>query len=233
MSMRVRRGMTLMELVVALAITGMMAAMGAATFSSIIDHRRIILSSTGELERASALRDQLRTWLLAGTIQIQTGGVPQGIGRRGTVVAAPTIASGSSANSSMSSSTPGSVTSAAVASGDEISFTTTAPNPANAPSVRMRLFIDGDASTPETGLTLEYQSSTSAPLMRVQLEPSIGVLKVDFLDQRTNQWYESTQAAAISPIAVRISMQPYDGGHLPGILQLPMIFPMGPLLTGR
>ena len=69
-----RRGMTLMELVVALAITGMMAAMGAATFSSIIDQRRIILSSTGELERASALRDQIRTWMLSGTVQVVTGG---------------------------------------------------------------------------------------------------------------------------------------------------------------
>jgi hypothetical protein len=122
---------------------------------------------------------------------------------------------------------------AAVAAGDEITFVTTAPNLADAPSVRMRLFVDGDASTPETGLTLEYQASTATPLQRVQLEPSIGVLKVEFLDQRTNQWYESTQAAAITPIAVKLTMQPYDGGRLPGILELPLIFPMGTLLVGR
>lgn len=223
-----RRGMTLMELVVALVITGMMAAMGAATFSSIIDHRRVIVSSTVGTERAAALRDQIRTWLLAGTVQLQTGGVPQGIGRAS--VAAPVIAS-SPMNGASTTST-GTI-SAAAASGDEITFVTTAPNPADAPSVRMRLFIDGDASTPETGLTLEYQASTSAPLVRLELERSIGVLKVDFLDQRTNQWYESTQAAAITPIAVRLSMQPFDNGQLPGILEVPMIFPMGSLLTGR
>jgi hypothetical protein len=125
------------------------------------------------------------------------------------------------------------VISAAVAAGDEVTFVTTAPNPANAPSVRMRLFVDGDSNTPETGLTLEYQASNSTPLRRIQLEPTIGVLKVEFLDQRTNRWLESTQAAAFTPIAVRISMQPYDGGSLPGILQLPMIFPMGQLLVGR
>ncbi len=236
MTPRASRGMTLMELVVGLAITGMMAAMGAAAFGSIIDHRRVILTSTAGMERASALRDQIRTWILSGTVQIQTGGVPQGIGRAGAqVAAAPVIQSGSVAGSTSmnGTSTPGAATSAAVAGGDEISFVTTAPNPADAPSVRMRLFIDADPSTPETGLTLEYQASTSAPLMRVELEPSIGVLKVEFLDQRTNQWFESTQAAAITPIAVRISMQPYEGGHLAGILQLPMIFPMGSLLTGR
>jgi len=229
MTLHTRRGMTLMELVVALVITGMMAAMGAATFSSIIDHRRIILSSTGELERASALRDQIRTWMLSGTVQVVTGGATRGMGRTSTVVANNANVSLKSPSSFMSDN---GITSA-VAGGDEITFVTTAPNPANAPSVRMRLFIDADESTPETGLTLEYQPSTSTPLKRTQLESTIGVLKVEFLDQRTNQWFESNQGAAVTPIAVRISMQPYEGGRIPGILQLPMIFPIGASLVGR
>ena len=229
-----RRGMTLMELVVALAITGMMAAMGAATFSSIIDHRRIILSSTGELERASALRDQIRTWMLSGTVQVVTGGASRGLGRASSITANNvTFSANNSSASPIASGSGVSAITAAVAGGDEITFVTTAPNPANAPSVRMRLFIDVDESTPETGLTLEYQPSTSTPLKRIQLEPTIGVLKVEFLDQRTNQWFESMQGAAVTPIAVRLSMQPYDGGRLPGILQLPMIFPIGSLLVGR
>ena len=223
-----RKGMTLMELVVALAITGMMAAMGAATFSSIIDHRRIIVASTGELERASALRDQIRTWMLSGQVQVVTGGATRGLGRNSNIIAA-----GSIATSPIQSGMAGSGITAAVAGGDEITFVTTAPNPSDAPSVRMRLFIDADPNTPESGLTLEYQPSTATPLKRIQLEPSIGVLKVEFLDQRTNQWIESTQGAAVTPIAVRLSMQPYDGGRLPGILQLPMIFPIGTLLVGR
>jgi len=40
--MRARRGMTLMELVIGLAITGMMASAGAVAFGAIIDHRRVI-----------------------------------------------------------------------------------------------------------------------------------------------------------------------------------------------
>jgi hypothetical protein len=210
-------------------ITGMMAAMGAATFSSIIDHRRIIVASTGELERASALRDQLRTWMLAGQVQVVTGGATRGIGRTSTVVGGAMNLSTQSLSGTMS----GNGITSAVAGGDEITFVTTAPNPASAPSTRMRLFIDADPNTPESGLTLEYQPSTATPLKRIQLEPTIGVLKVEFLDQRTNQWVESTQGAAVTPIAVRLSMQPYDGGRLPGILELPMIFPMGTLLVGR
>ncbi|MGH7656429.1 MAG: PulJ/GspJ family protein [Gemmatimonadaceae bacterium] len=235
--MTARRGMTLMELVVALVITGLMAVMGTATLGSIIDHRRTIVSGTAETERASALRDQLRTWLLAGTVQIVSGGASAGLGRRASPIAAPPIASGPAATGAAtgmpgsSSMTP--AITAAVAGGDEITFVTTADNPAHAPSARMRLFVDADASTPETGLTLEYQASTATPLQRIQLEPTVGVLTVQFLDQRTNQWFESTQAAAITPIAVKISMQAYDGGRIPGILQLPLIFPMGSLLVGR
>jgi prepilin-type N-terminal cleavage/methylation domain-containing protein len=224
-----RRGMTLMELVVALVITGMMAVMGTATLGSIIDHRRTILSSTGELERASALRDQIRTWMLSGTVQVVTGGAGGGSISASNV----TLAFGNNSAASSGNGMTGNGITAAVAGGDEITFVTTAPNPANAPSVRMRLFIDADPSTPESGLTLEYQPSTATPLKRIQLESSIGVLKVEFLDQRTNQWFESTQAAAVSPIAVRLSMQPYDGGRLPGILELPLIFPIGALIIGR
>jgi prepilin-type N-terminal cleavage/methylation domain-containing protein len=233
MSARSRGGMTLMELVIALVITGMMAVMGTATLSSIIDHRRSILTGTGELERASALRDQIRTWMLSGTVQIVSGGASAGLGRRAAPIAAPQIAAPPTTTgmSGIGTSTP--AITAAVAGGDEITFVTTAQNPADSPTARMRLFIDADPSTPETGLTLEYQASTATPLQRIQLEPTIGVLKVEFLDQRTNQWFESTQAAAITPIAVRLTMQPYDGGRLPGILQLPLIFPMGTLLVGR
>ena len=233
--MRARTGMTLMELVIALVITGIMAVMGTATLGSIIDHHRAILNGTTDLERASALRDQLRTWLLAGTVQIVTGGATSGIGRNNASIAAPSIAAPpttTGATGMPGSSTTPTIT-AAIAGGDEITFVTTASNPANSPSARMRLFIDADPNTPESGLTLEFQASTATPLQRIQLDPTIGVLKVEFLDQRTNQWYESTQAAAITPIAVRLSMQPYDGGRIPGILQLPLIFPMGSLLVGR
>lgn len=225
---RSRGGMTLMELVVGLAITGMMAAMGAAAFGSIIDHHKIILSSTSEMERASALREQIRSWLISGSVQLNTGGAPgRGLGRAAVSVGAGTIST-----PQMNGSTTNGIT-AAVAAGDEITFVTTAPNPADAPSVRMRLFVDGDANTPETGLTLEYQPSTNTPLRRIQLEPSIGAITVEYLDQRTNRWIEGTQVAAFTPIALRITLQPYDGGKIQPILQLPIIFPMGNLLVGR
>src|SRR3954463_8160242 len=91
---RVKRGMTLMELVVAIALTGMMAAAGAATFASIIDHRRVIRESTVETERAAALRELVRTWIAAGNLQIQQGGGPRGLGGSARISARPGVTSG-------------------------------------------------------------------------------------------------------------------------------------------
>lgn len=216
--MRARSGMTLMELVVGLVLTGMMAAMGTAAFGSIIDHRKVIHASTVEMERAAALRETLRLWLASGTVAIRQGGGPRING--GTATATST-----SATSSSSTST--SVVSAAQASGDEITFTTSAPNPAMAPSVRIRLFIDADAGTPEHGLTMEYQTNAATPLQRRQLDPTVGSMTVEFLDSRTHRWFSSSEASTITPSAVRVSLLPPDGAQLPAILTLPLIFPMG------
>src|SRR4051794_33331012 len=88
-----RHGMTLMELVVAIALTGMMAAAGAATFSSIIDHRRVIRESTVQTERAAALREMLRTWIAASSILLPQGGGPRGLTNSARVTSGPTMGS--------------------------------------------------------------------------------------------------------------------------------------------
>jgi prepilin-type N-terminal cleavage/methylation domain-containing protein len=211
--MRARSGMTLMELIVGLVITGVMAAMGTAAFGSIIDHRRVIKESTVEMERAVALRETLRLWIASGTVSVRTGGGPRGLPSAGTA-------------STTSSASGNAVVSAAQAAGDEITFVTSAPNPAMAPSVRIRLFVDGDAGTAETGLTMEYQTNNATPLQRRQLDATIGSMTVEFLDARTHRWFSSSQAATISPSAVKVSLLPVDGATLPAILQLPLIFPM-------
>lgn len=219
--MRTRPGMTLMELVIAIVVTGFMATIGVATFVSMINHRRVILDATTETERAAALRETLRTWIGSGTIAIQAGGAP--VGRAG---AAATL-------SSMQQST----ITAAVATGDEITFTTNALTPAMTPNVRVRLFVDGDPNTLEVGLTMEYQNSTQSPLQRKQIDPmftdaygnpqAIQAITVEFLDQRTGLWYPYSEAITIQPIAARVSFPPVDGTlPPPRLLQLPMVFVM-------
>ena len=214
---RSRRGMTLMELVIGLAITGMMAAAGAATFASVIDHRRIIQTSAITLERATALRGMIQSWLYAGTVQIQRGGGPRGLSSAATFI-------GGRPNASLLNNMAS--VSAAQAAGDEITFTTTAANPAGLGTVRIRMFIDADAHTPEKGLTIEYQPNAQQPLVRQMLDSTIDTLKVEFLDTRTNRWIHSSEAATISQWrAYRITLLHGEHGPLPAILEIPMIFP--------
>lgn len=227
---RVRRGMTLMELTIALVITGLMAAAGASTFATIIDHQRDIVRATASVERGAALRETIHSWLVSGNILISSGGLPQ-MGTRNTGAAAGR--GGSPALSPLQTVTPGGSSTgtaptitAAQAIGDELDFTTTAPNPADAPQARMRLFIDGDVSSTETGLTLEYQASTQAPLQRIELEPSIDSMVVEYLDTRTNLWYPASEASTIQPRAMRLTLLSTTT-LLPGIVTLPMIVPMG------
>jgi prepilin-type N-terminal cleavage/methylation domain-containing protein len=213
MSPRARRGMTLMELVIGLAITGMMAAAGAGTFASIIDHRRTIQQASLSIERAASLREMLHSWLITGSVQIQRGGGPRGL-TRGVAAARPAAQAGTNIAS----------VSAAQASGDELNFTTTALNPSLLANVRMRLYIDGDNNTPEKGLTIEYQPNARMPLVRRMLDSTIDTLRVEFLDGRTHRWLRASEAATLTPHAFRVTLLHGEHGPLPAILELPMVF---------
>ena len=213
-AMRPRLGMTLMELVIGLAITGMMAVAGAGAFGSIIDHRRVIREASASMERAAALREMIHSWLVVGTVQIQQGGGPRGLSRGIASAARPSTGPGNN---------PAAV-SAAQATGDEVSFTTTALNPSLLAAVRIRLYIDGDENTPEKGLTIEYQPNLQMPLARKMLDSTIDTLKVEFLDTRTGRWFHASEAATIRPRAVRLTFLGGEHGQLPPILSLPMIF---------
>ena len=218
---RARAGMTLLELVIALVITGMMATVGGMAFGSIIDRRRAIVQATITTERASALRETVRGWLTSGNVLVQAGGLPQIGGRgRSPTTTLQTTSPGGSPNSVQS-------VTAAAATGDELDFTTTAPNPANSSEATMRLFIDGDASTPETGLTLEYKASSQSPLLRRQLDPSVGSMTVEYLDTQTNRWFPASQASTITPRAMRLTFGPADGYVLSPLLLMPMVITMG------
>jgi prepilin-type N-terminal cleavage/methylation domain-containing protein len=218
MTMRARRGMTLMELVIGLAITGMMAAAGAGAFASIVSHRETVRTASVATERAAALRDMIHVWISAGTVQIPRGGGPRGLTRAFGAAATRIAASGAMNTAAVS---------AAQASGDELTFTTTAINPSLVANARIRLYIDADNNTPEHGLTMEYQANLQQPLVRRMLDSTIDTLEVEFLDSRTNRWFRSSEAATIAAAtAVRVTLLPGTGHSAPPLLELPMIFPL-------
>ncbi len=203
-----------MELVIGLAITGMMAVTGVGAFSSIIDHRRTVREASASTERAGALREMIKSWIYSGTIQIQRGGRPRGLARGAAGTTQPGATNG------------GGTVSAAQASGDELTFTTSAPNPSLLANVRIRLFVDDDPNTPEHGLTIEYQPNVQRPLVRRMLDSTIDSLHVEYLDRRTNRWFPAGEAATITVFAARLWMHSTDTTQSP-LLALPITFPIG------
>ena len=80
--MRARPGMTLMELVIALTILALVATMGGEAFATLIDRQATIRTASADVERAAALRETIRQWILQGEPFVANGGVPVGeIGR--------------------------------------------------------------------------------------------------------------------------------------------------------
>ena len=206
--------MTLMELVIGLAITGMMATVGATAFTSIIDHRRVIREASVATERGAALRETIRSWVVSGNIRIQLGGGPRGLTRsaarndggfvNGVRVAPDQIAT---------------------AAGDEITIVTSAPNPSMQPNVAIRLYVDADPSTPEAGLAIEYRPNLQQPTQRKLLDPDIDSLKVEYLDGRTNRWLPASEGATISQLlAIRLTFVQKPEAPPSPILSVPMIF---------
>jgi hypothetical protein len=211
--------MTLMELVIGLAITGMMAAAGAGAFTSIIDHRAQIRDAARTTERAEAFREMLRSWIYAGTIQLQRGGGPR-LGAASAFTTRTVVRTAATGMNNLSAST------AAQAAGDELAFTTTALNPSLLGNVRIRMYVDADNNTPETGLTIEYQPNAQLPLVRRMLDSTVDTLRVDYLDSRTGKWFPSTETATIAPIAVRLTLHSTDSTASP-LLAVPMMFTIG------
>lgn len=219
-----RSGMTLIELVIALAILAMVAATGGHAFATIIDQQATIRNASTEVERAAALRETIRQWILQGDVQLQRGGVPRGA--RGGAQALAAVAPGSRSSGAVAGVT------AAASTGNELTVVTNGPNPLLSSSVRIRIFVDADEATPEKGLTIEYQSQVQGAgnlsvLQRRQLDADVGDLTVEFFDQRTGRWLASTEASTGQPVALRFAMLPAEGKTLPRLLGLPITLVFG------
>lgn len=203
-----RAGFTLMELIVAIAITGAVAAIGAGTLATVIDQRGVLERGTEGTERAAALRGTLEDWLTQGTVRVQIGGAPG----RGRGVGSGTMSAGPGSESGVS---------------DEVSISTRALTPSGSPTTLVRLFIDDDPDTPASGLSIQYQGRAQDSLVTRQLEPSVGAMRVEYLDRRTHRWYPASEAATIQPMAIRITLGGAGGDSLPPVLRLPIVEPVG------
>jgi prepilin-type N-terminal cleavage/methylation domain-containing protein len=195
-----RRGMTLMELIVALTITGMMVSAGYGTFATLADRRAAAAQAASEMLRHSVARAELSRWIAGARLTIQEDDVifraVDGTARLGLDRV----------------------------DDDVLEFFTTAHTPLGAGGTQVRLYVDRAVSTLERGLVVELRDLAGTRTERLVLVPNATGFDTRFLSgifgQR--QWVESWVSTSVLPSGARLQIVAPGEDSLSPLWQLPI-----------
>jgi len=205
--------MTLLELVVALTITGLMLASGYGAFATLADRRAVAAERADEVARAAALRRTLAAWLAGARLTIEEDEIAfrglDGVRRSdGRSVAA--------AGAEMPD--------------DDLTFLTTAPTPLGDGETIARLYVDRSDDTPERGLVAELMEWRGLRRTRVELDPRVAGLDARYLSGvlGARQWLPSWVSTTVLPAGVELRVVGAIGADsLAPLLSLPITVPFG------
>jgi prepilin-type N-terminal cleavage/methylation domain-containing protein len=197
-------GMTLIEVLVGLTITGVVMGVAYAAFASILDHRERAAEAHREIARAAAVRAALADWISGARLTAEEDGTEM----RG-----------------LDGEYQG--------NGDaELSFLTTAVTPLEGGQTLVRLFIDRDESTLERGLTAELAEWRGTSSKRIEVEPLATGLSLRYLSSVSGDvvWYPSWVSSSVLPLAVELTLSAdadHNGGDgLAPLIRLPILVPL-------
>jgi prepilin-type N-terminal cleavage/methylation domain-containing protein len=195
-----RRGLTALELVVALTVLALAATIGTATLALLSDRRQPLRESSSAVERSAAVRRTLVAWLedAHGALSPFSGN---------TAAAFELLDNSSRGHDA-----------------DELLFTTSAPTPLPSHDAIVRLYVDNDAWTPERGLVAELTTWARGPSTRIQLDSNVAELDVRCLTDLTGtrRWVPSFLSAQVVPRGVELRLRPARGARLDPLLALPI-----------
>lgn len=198
--MKARSGVTLLELIVALTVTGLVLSVGYAALGTLRDRRESLRTTTTAVARATALRTTLREWLTGAELTIEEDAVDF----RGLDGVTREVAD------------------------DELRFRTSTASPLAPAGTTIRLFIDRSDSTPVRGLVAELQEEPRAPRRLLELHPDVGALDLRYLSSlgTSEQWSESWISMTLLPAAVELRLSRAAPAALDPLLELPLLVPL-------
>ena len=195
-----RPGMTLVELIVALVVTGMVAALGAGAFSTVVDSRARTRDVTYAVTNAAAARSLVVSWLSSGRVSTMAERPPSTTGLN------------------------------LADDDDAVLVVATTSTPLNSGETVVLLYIDRDEETPEKGLVARLESldlgsdQVQASVTRlVQLDSTVTGLLVEYLDEQARRWIPRREAVTRSAVAVRMTLSATAPDTLPPLLRLPVV----------
>jgi prepilin-type N-terminal cleavage/methylation domain-containing protein len=196
-----RRGMTLLELVVALTVSGAAMAAGYGAFAQMVDQRERMRAATDAVNQAATVRRDVSAWLAGAKIGLGGDG-PEFRGLDGVAGDLPD---------------------------DEITFMTDAATPLGDVTAVVRLYVDRDPATPEIGLVAELTEFRGSATTRIELVPNATGLDVQYVSAILggDRWMPSWISRTVLPRGVQLRLSTTPGDSLPPLLQLPITVPVG------
>jgi prepilin-type N-terminal cleavage/methylation domain-containing protein len=195
-----RRGMTLLELIVGLTVTALVLTGGFAAVAAIGDRRGQLEAAMDAVARQASARAEIISWVSGATLLADEGG-PQFRGLDGVRQDAPD---------------------------DQLTFLTTSPTPLGAGNIIVRLYVDRDDATPERGLTAAFAEWRGTATTRIELDPRVQGLDIRYLSsfQFRSGWLPSWISSTLMPAGVELLPVAAPGDTLPPLLRLPMVVPL-------
>lgn len=198
-----RGGFTLVEVVVGLAVGGIVLLAGFAALGALQDRSRHAMAATTQALEGATTRATLLEWLGAARLRSSELGVQfEGLDAREHSL-----------------------------EWDELTFATPAATPLRAPVTAIRLYIDTDPATPERGLVAEFTARLGDPPTRLELAPRATGLRIRYLpalDERV-EWTESWVGQGQLPRGVELTLLDDPADPLPSLLRLPVLVAMSTL----
>jgi len=195
-----RRGMTMVELLAALVVTGLAATIGTATLALLSDRRAPLRQASSATERSAAVRRTLIAW------------IEDAHGAR-----SPFSGAGAAGFQLLDLTSRG-------GPADELLFTTTAATPLGSADAMVRLYVDADPRTPERGLVAELSPWAGGPATRMELDSTVTGLDVQCLTDvgGAPRWLPSFISPQRVPRGVELRLRAARPGDLDPLLALPI-----------
>jgi prepilin-type N-terminal cleavage/methylation domain-containing protein len=196
---RRRSGLTLIELIVAITVTGMALGAGYGALSWITLARGNAEASTDAVWRAAAVRRTITTWLAGATLAVS----PDVADFRGVDGEREHL------------------------DDDALTFRTNAPTPLGTTETDVTLVIDRDDRTPQRGLVALLTEPHGARRGIVELEPRAVALDAHYLTGvlGATRWSTSWISSSVLPRGIELKVSAAAGDSLPPLLRVPVTVP--------
>jgi prepilin-type N-terminal cleavage/methylation domain-containing protein len=200
--MRMRAGFTLIEVLVGLSVSALALTAGFAALSFVADRAAQAEAATVSALEGVAARELLVEWL--------TGARLRAPGNTGSFQGTDGEARGGLPD-------------------DQLMFPTTARTPLHVRNTVVRLYIDREDETPETGLVAELTERIQDEPRRFELVPQVIGLDIHYLPEAADafEWLPDWLGRNQLPRAVELVLHVAPGDTVPPLLRYPIRVALG------